>query len=475
MNKKLVLETKIRDAAVSLSKANATYKNITKQTSEQLDNANRRVELAQKEVWRVSERANEISRKLLEHRAGVLSHSVRALEKKSPTNGDDATTSGYSSPNRSSQMSPTSSVTSIQTASSKGRFDGAHFFAGHSDAVMPNSPRPPQWATDAVAAAAASGVAELEEKLQQLTAALEAATAKQTEMEQELSLVRMEKEEVETTLGMQLQGVQDTIGLLEKDLASADETEARLRAMEEERDAWMNEREGLEDRLQETEGLREKVEELEARDADASVIQAAVVAERALHTVELEAKNTEMDEMRNEFESERAAWDMEKVTIMGDMNAQVARFQQDAASGSVTKTHLDDFLTSLNSVLQTHGVPVAPSPSSPTTLVSSLSSHLEDVRRRLDDHAQAEDDWTSQRARLETDVRVNTDKHTALVGQLDQFRRERDDAQAEIRDLHLQLEVRISHYSQVLRNTDEWNRHNSSLLLPPYKRLLCLQ
>ncbi|KAJ2955023.1 hypothetical protein NUW54_g14777 [Trametes sanguinea] len=37
LNKKLTLETKIRDAALSLSKANASYKNVSKQTSEQLD------------------------------------------------------------------------------------------------------------------------------------------------------------------------------------------------------------------------------------------------------------------------------------------------------------------------------------------------------------------------------------------------------------------------------------------------------
>ena len=82
MNKKLQLETKIRDAAVSLSKANATYKNVNKQSSEQLDNANRKVETTQRELWKVSERVNEVQRKLLEHRASVLSYSLRSLRRR---------------------------------------------------------------------------------------------------------------------------------------------------------------------------------------------------------------------------------------------------------------------------------------------------------------------------------------------------------------------------------------------------------
>ena len=82
LTKKLTLETKIRDAALSLSKANSSYKNVSKQTSEQLDNANRKVDLAQKELWRVSEKAAEINRKLLEHRAATARGSVHAGEVK---------------------------------------------------------------------------------------------------------------------------------------------------------------------------------------------------------------------------------------------------------------------------------------------------------------------------------------------------------------------------------------------------------
>ena len=101
LQKKLALETKLRDAAESLSRANASLKGTSKQSSEQLENANRKVDTTQKELWRISEKSGEVNRRLLEHRAGVLSYSVRSLEKQlagpDAPNGD---ISGSSTPNR---------------------------------------------------------------------------------------------------------------------------------------------------------------------------------------------------------------------------------------------------------------------------------------------------------------------------------------------------------------------------------------
>jgi hypothetical protein len=128
MTKKLALETKIRDAAFSLCKVNASHKRVSQQTTDQLNAAHSRVESAQKEYWKVSNRASEVYKKLMEHRAGVLSFSVRSIEKKlSPQLADD---SGYDSSNRST-LASSSSIPSTS------RFDGAHLFAGHADTIVP--------------------------------------------------------------------------------------------------------------------------------------------------------------------------------------------------------------------------------------------------------------------------------------------------------------------------------------------------
>ena len=435
-NKKFMLVSKIRNA-----KANAAGKNVNKQLSEQLEAANREVDTAQKDVWTLQERANEVNRKLLEHRAGVLSHSVRTLEKK--TNGsDEATTSGSSTPNRSSQMSPVtaSSVTSIQTASSKGRFDGAHLFAGHVDAVIPNSPRIPQPTVDA---ASEARIKELEEKLQELTASLEAATAKQSESERELSLVRMEKEEVETTLGMELHSAQDQVRQLEMDRERLVELDAQLKALEDEKEEWDRQQVELKDKEQEVEELKKKVEALEAESGGRTVVEGALAAATTAHALELGKKNQELEEMQNRLEMERHNWETEKAALVGNMNAQVARLQEDAtASSSATKEQLDDHVNSLTSLLQSHDIPFDASNTSSAALVASLSSHLDSTRTQAQAHAQAQQDWSAMKSQFETDLQANADKHDSASVELEQLRQERDDAKAEARDLQLQLQVR---------------------------------
>jgi hypothetical protein len=110
VTKKLALETKIRDAALSLSKVNSTYRGVAKKTSEELDAANRKVDFAQMEFWKVSERVNEVYRKLLEHRAGVLSFSVRSMEEKQAADGGTSNSNSIGpSPGFNSPMSSTSS------------------------------------------------------------------------------------------------------------------------------------------------------------------------------------------------------------------------------------------------------------------------------------------------------------------------------------------------------------------------------
>ena len=206
LTKKLALETKIRDAALSLSKVNASHKKVSQQTTDQLNSANARVESAQKEYWKVSNRANEVHKKLMEHRAGVLSFSVRSMEKKlSPQLADDS--GYYDSSNQSTLIDP-ASPSSI-SASSKSRFDGAHLFAGHADTIVPKR--------KLSAEAAAAEIASLEEKLKAVEYSLSAAGKKQAEMARELSMVRLEKQEVETMMGLDLQAAEETIAALDKE------------------------------------------------------------------------------------------------------------------------------------------------------------------------------------------------------------------------------------------------------------------
>ncbi|KAG8703694.1 hypothetical protein FRC08_002690 [Ceratobasidium sp. 394] len=183
--KKLALETKMRDAARSLAALNAQNKSMVKQTQDQLEVASRRLETAQADHTRVRERAAEVQRKLLEHRAGVLSAALRRVE-------DDSSDGRLSVPS-SIAMSP-ATATSATSESTLSKFDGAHLFAGHADAAVPASLRGP----------VSTGELEaLQERVRTAEASAKTAAKKAAELGRDLGLLKLEKAEAETTAALE--------------------------------------------------------------------------------------------------------------------------------------------------------------------------------------------------------------------------------------------------------------------------------
>lgn len=249
MKRKLALEMRIRNAAASLVKMNAEHKPVSKKASEQLDAANRKVETVQKELSRLSERAGEINRRLLEHRAGVLSVSLKNLEHRMSSDTDE---SGYSTSFRSSQMSPTSSETSY-SSSTVAKFDGAHLFAGHADAIQPFSPRrkPPTVAD----------ITALEEKLKEMSTKLHAVSESEAERRRELSHLQLEKAEAEASLSMELQAAEDKVTAMQFDLERLDAIDAERQELLAEKGEWERERDSKQRDIDVLERLLEMMEE----------------------------------------------------------------------------------------------------------------------------------------------------------------------------------------------------------------------
>lgn len=424
LNKKLTLETKIRDAALSLSKANASYKNVSKQTSEQLDNANRKVDLAQRELWRVSERAGEINRRLLEHRAGVLSYSLRSMEKKmappETLNGNgDISVSGYSTPNRNSTMSPTqaSSAASAQSNSSRSRFDGAHFFAGHSDAIVPTPTRPGPSSAELTA---------LQEQLKAAQAALEAANAQQQKLTQQVSSLRVEREQIETSMGIELRQAEDMISSLERQLADMQGLGDRLAALEEEKQAWAKDRKELDERRREVDTLERRLEVLEEQSGEMSEAQVLLARERAENQRRVEEKDREISELKARMDTERVAWLAEKAALQ---------------AGGASKAELEEGIDALQELMQSHGMLVYSRDRSIRGLATSIGRHVEDLKAKVDSHAKSQEEWNAARAKLEEDLRTGLDKREALVQEIEEARKERDAAKAEARAFEARLRV----------------------------------
>ncbi|CUS11809.1 unnamed protein product [Tuber aestivum] len=116
--RKLALESKVRDAALSLSRLYSKkgrqrrsllggVSDVTKHTDEELMASNRKCEELSQELWRLNNRAVEIQRRLLQHGAGILGMThqggVKNLPKLPPSPNSPSGT--FSSVNRRGTMS----------------------------------------------------------------------------------------------------------------------------------------------------------------------------------------------------------------------------------------------------------------------------------------------------------------------------------------------------------------------------------
>ncbi|KAF8076740.1 Up-regulated during septation-domain-containing protein [Lyophyllum atratum] len=432
MSKKLTLETKIRDAAVSLTKVNAAHKRVSKQTEEQLKAANSRVDAAQRDLWRISERAHEVHRRLLEHRAGVLSHSVRSMEKKIGNGpgtgaGED---SGYDSSNRSTLMSPTTSSMTGFPTSSKARFDGLHLFAGHVDTIVPRR----QLSSEA----AAAEITVLEEKLKAATVSLTAAGKKQAELTRELLMMKLEKQEVETMMGMDLQSAEETIKALEMELPKLQGLDGEVQELREERKAWGEERTRLQEQTLQVQVLRTRLEEMETNRGG---LVAGSEKELSDSRRMLQEKEEEIRRITAQWQAEREVWERRKAEAEDEKIDELAQLQQemdavrDEDDLALRQAHgeLDAGLDALRTLVQQHGIVLFSRDSSLQGLLSSVGTHLETVHTKLESHARAENEWETVRRKLEEDVRAGLDKREALARDLEYARQERDGARDSIR------------------------------------------
>ncbi|KIK94844.1 hypothetical protein PAXRUDRAFT_827582 [Paxillus rubicundulus Ve08.2h10] len=406
MQKKLDLEIKMRDAAASLSRVNAAQKIISKQTEEQLEVAKRKVATTQTELWRVSERAHEAHRRLLEHRAGVLSYSVHKMERKMLPNMDGASEmdiSGNATPNRSSTFS---SVASAVSTPSKPRFDGAHLFAGHADAQFPKAPP------------SASEIATIEAKLRAATESLNAANKRNAEMARELSHLRLEKEQIETTMTMELQNAEETVAELEKELPRFEELQARCDELMEERGQWEEDREKLAAREREVERLEGRLEVLEEKNGEATEMERMLTEIRKGADEEVQKKEEEFSALKFEYEDACAEWEAEKAVMEEDRLNELAALQEE----------LDGALEALHTLMQLHDVGHSSNDTSFQGLLASLGAHLDKVSTVMKEHSYAQEEWESVQERLESEIQVRHQDHQA---ELEALRREKDDAKRE--------------------------------------------
>jgi hypothetical protein len=434
LSRKVTLETKIRDAALSLSRANASYKQTSKQTNEQLGASEKKLAAAQQELWHASQRASEVNRRLLEHRAAVLSLCVRNLEEKfaPQMHSNGARDSPDGPPSRSLSVP----LPGVALSPSATPFDGAHLFAGHASAVSPQTPRPPPSQLD---------LFELEGKLKAATDALAAASRKQAEMTRELSMLQLEKDEAETTLSIELQSAEETIGALHTEIevfkanAADPEDSARMSAELQEVKTELA--------VKETELLRtqDRLREADARSGDSAAAAAQLERLREEHRLEIARLERELDDTQAQrdqheqmqgdlaFEHEVRIRDLQQVAIE-------AQARHDDALSDVNG-QLEDARSALNSRLQIHDIISSSQDTSILALVAALGEHLDASAAKADARAREAETWEVTRHKLQDDIQLGLDKRQELAAELEEARREREEARREVRALEARLRV----------------------------------
>lgn len=352
-------------------------------------------------------------KKLLEHRAGVLSLSVRTMEKKMAKHTTDGDGSGYTTPSNlssgnSASMSPNASSATSISISSMSRFEGAHFFAGHADAVVPRQRRN-----------LTAEVISMEEKLRAATDALNEANTKQGQLVQELSMIRLEKEQVETTLGMELQGAEDTIRALEKEIPRLEALNSQLKGLFDEKKVWERDRSKLAERTREVEVLDRKLAVLEEKSGKSSGMEAMLVEAKENSRKELQHRDLELRELRTQWQADRTQWERDKA-IAEDARARDAE-------------DLEDGLSALRTLVQTHRIVLFSRDTSLPGLVSSIGSHLTGLVAKAEGHGMVKEEWESTRRKLEEEIARGNEKREALYRDVEEARREREEARKELR------------------------------------------
>jgi predicted nucleic acid-binding Zn-ribbon protein len=334
------------------------------------------------------------------------------------TEGDQ---SGYTTPSNLSSghsvpMSPNASSATSVSVSSLTRFEGAHFFAGHADAVVPRQRRNLTFE-----------VMSLEEKLKAVTDDLNEANVKQGKLAQELSIIRLEKEQVETTMRMELQGAEDTIAALEKEMPRLESLNSQLKGLLDEKKVWEKDRSKLAERTREVDTLERRLVSLEEQSGKASGIEASLAEAKESSRKELQKRDLEIRELRMQWQADRTQWERDKA-IMEDAKARITE-------------DLEDGLSALRTLVQTHRIVLFSRDTSLPGIVSSIGSHLTGVVAKAEGHGMVKEEWESTRRKLEEEIARGNEKREALYKDIEEARREREEARKELRAVEGRVKV----------------------------------
>lgn len=405
------------------------------------------MDTARAELTRISERLIEVQRKLWEHRSGVLSYTVTKLEKElrpSPqVNGDG---SGRCTPAngrlRSGEESPTSSFSGTSRLHSK--FEGPHLFAGHEGAALPPVPKLP------------GAAAALEEKLKSMEESLAVSRKAEEDLKADLKRARLQKSELENSLGAQLQTAEEEITKLQSEVE-------RMREMKEQRDEVTEGNRELTTRKRELEAalgeksrrlaeVEERMEALQRERGKAEGMENVLSQVKQSAKLELDRKDQELRAIKDQLAQERENWIKERQALEDEKLEDLSQLQQelegsqarDAVAARVAEEELDAASKALQTLVRTHRILTMGGGDGVPSLVVAVGAHMEALVEENGKKAKAQGEWDTLRRKLEDDIRASLDRRDKLGQEVEAARNEREDARKEVRFLEERLRVRVA-------------------------------
>lgn len=431
MEKKLNLETKIRDAARSLSQANSAHKTISKQTEEQLDIAEQRIAAAQMEYWRVSGRTSDVQSRLLQHYAGVLGYTVQEMDKR--VNHFNTQPVGQLGSN---DIIPNCSITSGSQAngatSSKVTFSGLHFFAGHANAQVPKSSPSP------------SEVVTLEANLHAATQSLNAANDENARMAEELQLLRLEKEQAGWMMDAERQRTGERVAALEKELLGFGELETKHNQLLKEQMVWNDQRAELEARGCEVERLEERLVILEEKCGETAEMERVLAEVRQAADAKVQQREGEVSALNIQLTEAQEKWEADKKLIEENQFAEVCALQEELKTlqtSVTTQPELDEVVDMMSTLMQHHEVQHSPDDTSLHGMLASLEAHLQNLSEILDDHTKAREEWEFAHESLESQLHARTEECEVTSAELGVVRQKLEEAKREALELASPIKV----------------------------------
>ncbi|GAA5956163.1 hypothetical protein JCM3765_005478 [Sporobolomyces pararoseus] len=494
LTRSVALETRLRDSAAKLVRLSApsstsdssrtpvsspARRQLNREQAEaQLAQAQSKLDAVQGELYKVGWKEAELRTKLLKHTAGVLALSARRKEEEEqglgPTPLSPTLTQLGSSTNRS-QDTPSPNGTSADH-----RFDGAHFFSGNREAVMPiprstnspfASPAPSQGAFAPI------NLHQQQDQIHELETQITRLETEKGHATQELAQVRSEMDAVKR----EAQTVKERADSFERDVASLRQG---LERAEEDVSRARKETEGIRSEMslaQSTSMMghqREiKMAKDEARDAGNRTKELELeVSELEMKLAEAEQKAHELESEIEEVKLEKSSNEKEWVARLEEVETRsraIADEGEESAGEREARQRareLEDdqrrMVQAIGDVVRRHrtrpilGSVLRETPSFDDTtqrpdlnsyLASTLDAHFDKVSYHVthlnEELSTVRNDLDETRNALESELNQAHDRQSALENELESIRMEKDLLQQSLDSAHSQsngLESRLA-------------------------------